>query len=48
MFCMNRTTSIPKSVLHNDVDKDLTMVWHSDLTQSCFPNKKTDIRSRVK
>ena len=26
MFCMNRTTSVPKSVLHYDVDKDLTSV----------------------
>ena len=45
---MNRTTSAPKSVLRYDVDKDLTFVWYSIFTQSCFPNKKTGRRRRVK
>ena len=46
MFCMNRTTSMPKSVLRCDVDKDLTSVWYSVFTQSCFPNKETDRQRR--
>ena len=32
MFCMNRTTSEPKSVLHYDVDKDLNSVWYPVFT----------------
>ena len=38
MFWLNRTTSMPKSVLCYDVDDDLTLVWNSLFTQSCFPN----------
>ena len=45
---INRTTSMPKSVLHYDVDKDLTLVWSSVFTKSCFPNKGTDRQRRVK
>ena len=37
MFWWNRTTSMPKSVLSYDVDRDLTSVWYSVFTQSCFP-----------
>ena len=48
MFWLNRTNSMPKSVLCYDVDNDLTLVWNSVLTQSCFPNKKTERRKRVK
>ena len=47
MFCVNRTTSMPKFVLHYDVDKDLTLVWYSVFTQSCFPNKETYRQRRV-
>ena len=39
---MNRTTSVPKSVLRYDVNKVRTFVWYSVFTQSGFPNKKTD------
>ena len=48
MCCMNRTSSMPKSVLCYDVDKDLTSFWNSVFTQSCSPNKETDSRRRVK
>ena len=48
MFCMNTTSSVPKSVLSYDVDEDLTSVWFSVITQSCSPNKETDSRRRVK
>ena len=34
---MNRTSRVPKSVLRFDVDKDLTSVWYSACSQSCFP-----------
>ena len=39
---------MPKSVLRYDVDKDLTWVWYSVITQSYFPNKTTDRPRRVK
>ena len=39
VFWLNKTTSMPKSVLHYDVDKDLTSVWNSVFTQSCYQNK---------
>ena len=39
---------MPKSVLRYDVDKDLTSIWYSVFTLSCFPNKKTDRRRRAK
>ena len=39
---------MPNSVIRNDVDKDLTSVWYSVLTQSCFPNKEADRQKRVK
>ena len=45
---VNRTTSMPKSVLHYVVDKDPTSVWYYDFTLSCFPNKKTGRQNRVK
>ena len=34
---LKRTTSVPISVLCYDLDKDLTSVWYSVFTQSCFP-----------
>ena len=43
MFCMNRTSSMPKSVICYDVDKDLTSFWNSVFTQSCSPNKEQDL-----
>ena len=48
VLVLERTTSVPKSVLRYDVDKDLTSVWYSVFIQSCFPNKKNDSRWRVK
>ena len=39
---------MPKSVLRYDVDNDLTSVWYFVFTLSCFPNKKTNRRRRVK
>ena len=44
-FVLNRTTSLPKSVLRYDVDKDLTSVWNSVFSQSCFPHKETDSKN---
>ena len=40
VLVMNKTTSMPKSVLRYDVDKDLISVCYSVFTQSCFPNKR--------
>ena len=34
---MIRTSRVPKSGLRYDVDKDLTSVWYSVFSQSCFP-----------
>ena len=39
VLAMNRTTSMPMSVLRYDVDKDLTSIWYSVFAKSCFPNE---------
>ena len=48
VLVMNKTTRVPKSVFHDDVDKDLTSVYYSVFTQSCFPNKNTNRQRRAK
>ena len=45
---MNRTSSVPKSVLPYCWIRFNTSVWKLVLTQSCFPNKETYGRCRVK
>ena len=43
MCWMNRTSSVPKSVLHYELDKGKYLDPETSFTQSCFPNKKTDV-----
>ena len=43
---MNRTSSLLKSVLRYVLDKNFDL--ETTFTQSCFPNKETDSRWRVK
>ena len=44
MLKMNRTSSIPKSVLHYVLDKGQFFYPETSFTQSYFQNKKTDGR----
>ena len=39
VLVFNRTTSMPKYVLHYDKDKNLTSIWYSVFAKSCFPNE---------
>ena len=38
MFCVNRTTSVPKSLLSYYLDKEGSYLGLVFCTQSCFPN----------
>ena len=44
---MNRTTSTPESVLHNDMGKDPTSIWYSDSPCLVSQVKKTGRQRRV-
>ena len=45
---MNRTSRVPKSVLRYVLDKGPYFDLETVFIQSCFPNKETDSRRRVK